>query len=128
MHHATSTNCECASSGFCKRHNRYKTRVAHKLCKESQDAFLTYEAQAGKIKEANLIEKAVNFVESVVEYVSIGQPKVSNEEYDKRLQICSECPLFTKKRSCTICGCNMDLKAKWKTSKCPDPSGDRWAR
>ena len=48
-----------------------------------------------------------------------GEGVVSGKEvWEHRLEICSECP-FMKGSKCEACGCNISLKAKVATAKCP---------
>ena len=47
--------------------------------------------------------------------------EISKKEYDIRLNICNDCPVFDKSMSvCTSCGCGMILKSKWQESTCPE--------
>lgn len=49
-----------------------------------------------------------------------------NEEYERRIKICSKCPNYTKTLGigrCKLCGCVMAVKAKISSMKCPD---DKW--
>jgi len=44
----------------------------------------------------------------------------SQEDFENRMQICSECPEFNpEQKRCYLCGCYMELKAKFTASKCP---------
>tara|TARA_Y100001973_G_C5140930_1_gene302877 strand:+ start:761 stop:1027 length:267 start_codon:yes stop_codon:yes gene_type:complete len=62
-----------------------------------------------------------NFIKASAKYVQAGMPSVSPEEYTKRLKACYECEhLREETTSCGICGCNMEVKAGWGTSSCPD--------
>jgi hypothetical protein len=46
--------------------------------------------------------------------------RVSDEEYDQRLDICKACPSFLHMTNqCKKCGCFMNFKAKYQISKCP---------
>ena len=40
------------------------------------------------------------------------------EDFKKRLEICNKCE-FLKDGRCVKCGCFMNIKARWETTKCP---------
>lgn len=47
-------------------------------------------------------------------------PKATEEEAERRLSICAECPELIKATSqCKQCGCFMKLKTKLKEATCP---------
>jgi len=43
---------------------------------------------------------------------------VNQREYDTRLEICSNCKDRCGK-TCCLCGCYLNKKAKWSTESCP---------
>jgi len=46
---------------------------------------------------------------------------VTEEKQKERLATCNECEHFDpKQRRCYLCGCFMEHKIKFKSSKCPD--------
>lgn len=47
-----------------------------------------------------------------------GQVLASEEDSQKRIGICRDCPQLSG-RSCRVCGCTVDYKAKLKYAKCP---------
>jgi len=53
-----------------------------------------------------------------------GHEPVSAEEQHARLSICVTCPNYDTGR-CLLCGCNMDVKAGFRTAKCAD-NPPRW--
>ena len=61
--------------------------------------------------------KVVRFIWALVKYILVGG-KVSQEVYDDRLKTCSSCE-HLKDTQCGICGCYVNLKAKWSTETCP---------
>ena len=68
------------------------------------------------------------FSKELVEYIAKGSPNVSPEDYADRLDACRKCPyLKTSHMRCGICGCLVQHKAKWKTTKCPDDP-ERWTK
>ena len=53
-------------------------------------------------------------------------PNVSQQDYQDRLDACFKCEHFLEKLNrCGKCGCLIEYKAKWKTTKCPDDP-QRW--
>jgi hypothetical protein len=74
----------------------------------------------------NFFNMVKNFSSEVVKFAKSGFKYVSPEEYEKRLDACIKCPhVKNPGLRCGLCGCNMELKAKWKTSHCPD-NPSRW--
>lgn len=74
-----------------------------------------------------VIKKTTNFTQSSFKYVKAGRPRRTDEEIDKILDICHNCP--TKRfngKICTRCGCPINRerkwlnKLKWGTERCPD--------
>lgn len=46
--------------------------------------------------------------------------EISEEEFDRRMQICRECPFFNKRKEvCKKCGCFMKIKTRLENSHCP---------
>ena len=71
-------------------------------------------------------KKIINFGKAILKHVSTGMKKSSQEEIDRRLSICNECPLF-QDGICNHneCGCNVSNKQKfmnklaWADQECP---------
>jgi hypothetical protein len=62
-----------------------------------------------------------NFIKESGKYIKHGMPQVSADVYTKRIKTCYECEhLREESISCGMCGCNMEIKARWGTSSCPD--------
>jgi hypothetical protein len=77
-------------------------------------------------KPPSLFQMMRSFTKEVTKYISEGAPNVSSEEYADRLAMCEECPSLIKgSMRCGLCGCLIEHKAKWKTTKCPD-NPERW--
>ena len=67
-----------------------------------------------------------NFVKSSAEWIAKGAKIVSADEYLDRLAACKDCPhLVEKHMRCGLCGCFLEMKARMKTSTCPDKPS-RW--
>ena len=68
----------------------------------------------------NLLGMIFDFGKALLDYHDSGYKEVDEETHRYRLQICEECPEFnSQRRSCNLCGCNMDMKAKMAVIGCP---------
>tara|TARA_R110002012_G_scaffold25328_1_gene84132 strand:- start:169 stop:561 length:393 start_codon:yes stop_codon:yes gene_type:complete len=77
-----------------------------------------------KPKLPSFATMAKNFARDLAEYVKAGAPNVSESRYKNRLNTCKKCPdLIKEAMRCGKCGCLVEHKAKWKTTKCP---ADKW--
>jgi len=71
-----------------------------------------------------LWKQAANFVVAAVQHVADGMPTVSDEERDRRLDVCRSCSRFIADQGrCSVCGCYMATKASWDQVQCPE---GRW--
>lgn len=50
---------------------------------------------------------------------------VTDDIYTSRLEVCEGCSLFRNDKRCSKCGCQMNLKAKFKFAECPE---GKWSR
>lgn len=65
-------------------------------------------------------EMVWSFATELTTHAKGGFAHVDPVTYSRRISICIDCPLFAKESPhCTKCGCNMEVKAKWATSRCP---------
>ena len=66
--------------------------------------------------------------ESIASYVARLSPEecVTDEEYERRLNICSECADLMGGLTCSHCGCFVLARAKKRQQDCPKPGGSRW--
>lgn len=55
----------------------------------------------------------------------LGEKSISYEQYQARLDICKGCPEITAEKRCTLCGCFMEVKARFRTRNCP-ANPPRW--
>jgi len=77
-----------------------------------------------KKNKLSVFQMVKNFAKETVEYAKQGAPNVNESDYQDRLNTCNSCEhLRAKEGRCGLCGCVVEHKAKWATSKCPD---DRW--
>lgn len=66
------------------------------------------------------IQKAINFTFAAAKHAAGGFYLVSDEDYEKRLNICNTCDrLSPEDQTCLECGCNVALKARWASEACP---------
>ena len=67
-----------------------------------------------------------SFARELKTYIANGAPNVTTEDYVERLDACNTCEhLIEPQIRCGLCGCLLEHKAKWKTTKCPD-NPPRW--
>jgi|TARA_R110000744_G_scaffold281190_1_gene393121 hypothetical protein len=60
-----------------------------------------------------------NFIKEGAKFLQAGMPVVKADVYTERMRTCYECPELKENLSCGLCGCNMEMKAKWGTASCP---------
>ena len=79
-----------------------------------------------KKKMPSIFKMATNFAKDLGKYIKEGAPNVTHAQYTRRLEACTKCPnLELMSMRCTLCGCLVEHKAKWKTTNCPDKPS-RW--
>ena len=64
------------------------------------------------------MKRIINFLIALIKYMIIGD-RVDDHVYEDRISICEGCDNLTKERTCSICTCFIDVKAKWSTEECP---------
>jgi len=71
----------------------------------------------------NLLRKAANLVEAAVDHLEAGMPLVSDQDRERRLEICrsNQCGLYQRGDRCghQACGCFLAVKAGWAEQACP---------
>ena len=69
----------------------------------------------------SLPNQAKNFITSVVRHVAGGMPQASDDERERRMEICRGCPAFTggEDPRCSECGCYLKIKTSWALESCP---------
>lgn len=77
----------------------------------------------------SLFQMAKNVTKSAANFVKGGMKLVSEEQLQKRLEICRSCEKFDATAlngtgRCVLCGCSTALKLKMATEKCPI---DKWS-
>ena len=132
---SAQTDCECATPGWCDRHQCKKHPHFHKLCQARTDYFELWEKGAGPgqnlqpvtehnngSSEPGMIRKAFNFTKAVARHVTNGSKHVDEETYNARLSTCQECEMCdTTRMVCKhkSCGCTLKVKALWDSEHCP---------
>lgn len=150
MEEKPKTGCECPLSGFCNRHGINKTPHLHKLCQNHQGYFDKWEACRGPGQQnidcnasvepapvrltplvepvnpnkalplPSLVTQAKNLAGSLYQHAKSGFSTASEELQQKRLDICSSCPLLVKESDrCSACGCYVKSKVRMTTASCP---------
>lgn len=61
--------------------------------------------------------KVLRFIKALFKYVIWGDT-ASDKVFNSRIKICEECRDRCGK-TCCICGCYLNKKAKWTTESCP---------
>lgn len=72
--------------------------------------------------EPNIFEMSVSFAKAIGKEagaIAQGAARVSDEERERRLDICAQCEFFTMSGRCSKCGCYMRFKAKLRAGQCP---------
>lgn len=66
-------------------------------------------------------------VEQLVhEQLELETNLVDDGVYEKRLEICKNCPSLAYDTTCSHCGCFVQFRAKLAYKHCPYPGGARW--
>lgn len=69
---------------------------------------------------SDIVNLAKNFGNSVVNHIADGLKQASEEEYNKRIDICKTCEKYDAgSNRCGQCGCFLKIKASWNSEKCP---------
>lgn len=91
------------------------------LSREKEEVYLQIALDKLEGKEPSFIKKVSNFSQALVNHLKSGCESVSDFERDLRQEICNQCEFFDRnKSSCRLCGCNLNIKTWWSTSKCPE--------
>jgi len=133
-------------AGYCARHKMIKTDKEFNDCKNS-DVLCEYldiiSGHPPEILDDNISHKPMletppppqypstfrqirNAAGATVNHVVDGMATVDDTEYNRRMDICKSCPLFiASEQRCSKCGCYLEVKARWRSSNCPD-NPPRW--
>ena len=64
----------------------------------------------------NVVKSAVKNVKSIIDGNDL---RVSDFDFDIRMEICYGCELFVEGERCSECGCFLSVKAKLYAEECP---------
>jgi len=130
-HSLPATGCVCPSPGWCDRHGVSKVHVLWNLCRTRQVFFDLWEAGRGPgqaslplqtSNQPGLTRKAWNYGTAVLRHAADGRRHVNDQVYQQRLELCRCCS------SCDVprmvcrepsCGCQLHIKARWRSEQCP---------
>lgn len=128
-------HCSCENN-FCEARQEELSPRYFQYCQGTsglpREKELWYLARLdGEASPPNIFQKAKNFAVAVAQQAATGFKEVDDAEYQRRLDICKDCP-FVKKEGetllCNKCGCKMSgtllAKARWASQKCPI---DKWS-
>lgn len=73
-------------------------------------------ATPGLLKRAGSLVKAIG---SETKAVVQGQPTLTAQQVTARLGICGSCDQLRSNRTCGMCGCFVDAKARFRSQTCP---------
>lgn len=66
-----------------------------------------------------LATRGINLAKALGHWMLGGFPTTSDEQYEKRLEICRGCERLNDDTICVLCGCPVARKAALGTEKCP---------
>ena len=84
--------------------------------------FNVYQDYTDKEKLPDMLAMSKSLGKAVVEQTKSGWKFRSAEEIERIKEICVNCPRHffeNGKLKCKECGCNMEIKISWKSTKCP---------
>lgn len=82
-------------------------------CKGCSDSYKVTDEQIKRILAAPMFQYPIS---------------VPDDVYEERLSSCAACPKLMPDRStCSVCGCIVQVAAKYRNRSCPSPGDRRWA-
>lgn len=74
-----------------------------------------------KMEKPSLLGQFISLTKAATTQLLAGNPKCTEEELADRVNTCLSCPLLDKENfKCGSCGCKLEYKSPWRTSKCPE--------
>ena len=114
--------CRIDASGYCSDCNRKHYGHTLAISQEESD-YAESIRQVWRGNKPSTTRRIVNFAKAVGKQVVSGKKlKVSLEVTESNVKICKACDLYDKnldRCNHTKCGCTIQAKASWSTSKCP---------
>ena len=80
--------------------------------------------QEDKPPRPSIVKMGPTFLKHLSEHIVDGVKNVSQEQLEKRLEVCWLCDMRTHEEQCGLCGCSLIAKAKWRSSRC---DANKWA-
>lgn len=65
-----------------------------------------------------MFDRILKFIYSLWLFLKSGMVTASDEVFHNRLKTCNICE-YRKDDKCSICGCYLKIKARWKSEHCP---------
>lgn len=72
------------------------------------------------------VEVSPDSIAQMVAQVERSGQAVEDEVYNRRLGKCLDCSYLEYGTTCMLCGCIVQVKAKYRTGSCPHPQQSRW--
>lgn len=73
------------------------------------------------LQKNQMYEAIASYVKNIPE----GE-RTSDENYEQRLAVCSECEALISGLTCKYCGCFVLARARKQSQSCPMPGENRW--
>ena len=75
-------------------------------------------------KPPGIVKKSLHFGGALVSHIADGAKKLDDEQWQARMDVCNSCE-HKRGNSCSICGCGLSAKARWRSEDCPI---DKWPK
>lgn len=109
----------CPDPELCKRIGRHIHGAVYE--KYIKDEVFRKVIDDNKVQAPSLIKKIQNFTSAFVDYAKSGFLNTPEYEQKLRMDTCRQCKFFEPiNELCLGCGCFLQSKINWSTSKCPE--------
>lgn len=118
-HELTPDKCDLCNLSINSYYHQKKWGLEITVTKEQA---LEY-ARSKQLKNNVIVQPKIktsikNFCLTLTEHIKNKYKKTTQQQYEQRLKICSECPHKTEDWKCDLCGCDLNYKATWAVAKC----------